>query len=109
MPKVAQLKSTKVGIISYDISHESIIIESASTLCIVVEPPSLVTPCPHDCIKMAEAPPDNKTHADSDGQFRRQKALHRSWISNEPDAEFPPEKGRYVYVTGRQRRMSNKD
>ncbi|CEL01521.1 Putative Transferase [Aspergillus calidoustus] len=35
-------------------------------------------------------------HADSDGHFRRPDAAFRSWVSRSPDAEFPPEKDRYV-------------
>lgn len=34
------------------------------------------------------------------GEFNRQKSVFRSWIENKPDAEFPPEKGRYhLYVS----------
>ena len=35
-------------------------------------------------------------HATPDGSFKRQISSFRSWISSEPGAEFPPEKGRYV-------------
>jgi len=31
-----------------------------------------------------------------DGTFVRQVSSFRSWISSEPEAQFPPEKGRYV-------------
>ncbi|KAL4925899.1 haloacid dehalogenase, type II [Aspergillus undulatus] len=34
--------------------------------------------------------------ADKDGHFRRKDSVFRSWISRAPDAEFPPEKDRYV-------------
>lgn len=38
--------------------------------------------------------------SDKDGQFRRQKSTFRDFISNEPGAQFPPEKGRYhLYVS----------
>ena len=33
---------------------------------------------------------------EKDGKFKRPDAAFRSWISSEPDAEFPPEKDRYV-------------
>jgi putative glutathione S-transferase len=34
------------------------------------------------------------------GEFKRQQSVFRSFIENKPDAEFPPEKGRYhVYVS----------
>ncbi|KAJ4368180.1 S-glutathionyl-(chloro)hydroquinone reductase [Neocucurbitaria cava] len=37
---------------------------------------------------------------DSSGEFKRQQSVFRSWIENKPDAEFPPEKGRYhLYVS----------
>ncbi|KAF2083582.1 hypothetical protein K490DRAFT_76450 [Saccharata proteae CBS 121410] len=37
---------------------------------------------------------------DKTGEFKRQQSVFRSWISNEPGAEFPPEKGRYhLYVS----------
>ena len=35
-------------------------------------------------------------HADDDGKFRRAASQFRSWISPDPSAEFPTEKGRYV-------------
>ncbi len=34
--------------------------------------------------------------ADKDGQFRRQVSSFRSWVSPDPNAEFPAEKDRYV-------------
>ncbi|KAL2824658.1 glutathione S-transferase [Aspergillus cavernicola] len=34
--------------------------------------------------------------ADKDGHFRRKDSVFRSWISRSPDAEYPPEKDRYV-------------
>lgn len=38
--------------------------------------------------------------AGKDGEFKRQTSTFRNWISNEPGAEFPPEKGRYhIYVS----------
>jgi len=38
--------------------------------------------------------------ADKSGEFKRQQSVFRSWIENKPDAEFPPEKGRYhLYVS----------
>lgn len=40
--------------------------------------------------------PDVRSVADKDGHFRRQDSKFRSWISSEPNADFPPEKGRYV-------------
>lgn len=37
---------------------------------------------------------------DKSGEFKRQVSSFRSWIENKPDAEFPPEKGRYhLYVS----------
>lgn len=34
--------------------------------------------------------------ASKDGTFKRQVSSFRNWITNEPGAKFPPEKGRYV-------------
>ncbi|KAK5136136.1 hypothetical protein LTR08_003973 [Meristemomyces frigidus] len=39
---------------------------------------------------------DPREVTDKDGRFRRVASKFRSWISSAPDAEFPPEKGRYV-------------
>lgn len=37
---------------------------------------------------------------DKSGEFKRQTSVFRNWIENEPNAEFPPEKGRYhLYVS----------
>jgi len=37
---------------------------------------------------------------DKSGEFKRQVSSFRNWIENKPDAEFPPEKGRYhLYVS----------
>ncbi|PLN82094.1 glutathione S-transferase [Aspergillus taichungensis] len=37
---------------------------------------------------------------DKSGEFKRQESSFRNWISTEPGAEFPPEKGRYhLYVS----------
>ncbi|KAI1172732.1 ubiquitin-activating enzyme E1 1 [Nemania sp. FL0916] len=37
---------------------------------------------------------------DKSGEFKRQASSFRNWISDAPDAEFPPEKGRYhLYVS----------
>ncbi|KAI1817513.1 glutathione S-transferase [Poronia punctata] len=37
---------------------------------------------------------------DKSGEFRRQTSSFRDWISDGPDAKFPPEKGRYhLYVS----------
>ncbi|PYH90261.1 ubiquitin-activating enzyme E1 [Aspergillus ellipticus CBS 707.79] len=37
---------------------------------------------------------------DKSGEFKRQVSSFRNWISSEPGAEFPPEKGRYhLYVS----------
>ncbi|CEJ58314.1 Putative Glutathione S-transferase [Penicillium brasilianum] len=37
---------------------------------------------------------------DTSGEFKRQQSVFRSFISREPGAEFPPEKGRYhLYVS----------
>lgn len=37
---------------------------------------------------------------DTSGEFKRQQSSFRNWISKEPDAQFPPEKGRYhLYVS----------
>ncbi|KAI4678389.1 uncharacterized protein J4E84_008644 [Alternaria hordeiaustralica] len=37
---------------------------------------------------------------DKSGEFKRQTSVFRNWIQNKPDAEFPPEKGRYhLYVS----------
>ena len=35
-------------------------------------------------------------HADDDGHFRRKESSFRNFISSEPGARFPPEKGRYA-------------
>lgn len=35
-------------------------------------------------------------HADNDGHFRRQASQFRDWVSPDPNADFPAEKGRYV-------------
>ena len=32
---------------------------------------------------------------DKSGEFKRQASSFRDWISNEPGAKYPPEKGRY--------------
>ena len=34
--------------------------------------------------------------ADKDGHFRRKESQFRNWVTADPDAEFPAEKGRYV-------------
>lgn len=37
---------------------------------------------------------------DKSGEFKRQASVFRDWISSEPDAKFPPEKGRYhLYIS----------
>ncbi|KAJ5102039.1 hypothetical protein NUU61_004261 [Penicillium alfredii] len=37
---------------------------------------------------------------DKSGEFKRQQSAFRNWISREPGAQFPPEKGRYhLYVS----------
>ncbi|GKZ17950.1 S-glutathionyl-(chloro)hydroquinone reductase [Aspergillus brasiliensis] len=37
---------------------------------------------------------------DKSGEFKRQASVFRNWISREPGAQFPPEKGRYhLYVS----------
>jgi hypothetical protein len=37
---------------------------------------------------------------DTSGEFKRQQSSFRNWISREPGAQFPPEKGRYhLYVS----------
>ena len=37
---------------------------------------------------------------DKSGEFKRQASVFRNFISREPGAEFPPEKGRYhLYVS----------
>jgi putative glutathione S-transferase len=37
---------------------------------------------------------------DKSGEFKRQQSSFRNWISREPGAQFPPEKGRYhLYVS----------
>jgi glutathionyl-hydroquinone reductase len=37
---------------------------------------------------------------DTSGEFKRQVSSFRNWISSDPDAEFPAEKGRYhLYVS----------
>lgn len=37
---------------------------------------------------------------DKSGEFKRQQSVFRDWISREPGAQFPPEKGRYhLYVS----------
>jgi glutathionyl-hydroquinone reductase len=37
-----------------------------------------------------------KIETSSDGSFKRPVSSFRSWISNEPGAQFPAEKDRYV-------------
>jgi putative glutathione S-transferase len=38
--------------------------------------------------------------SDPSGEFKRQQSSFRNWISSEPGAQFPPEKGRYhLYVS----------
>lgn len=38
--------------------------------------------------------------SDKSGEFKRQQSVFRSFISREPGAQFPPEKGRYhLYVS----------
>ncbi|KAK9378811.1 glutathione S-transferase [Kockiozyma suomiensis] len=38
--------------------------------------------------------------ASEDGEFRRKPSVFRNWISHDPDAEFPAEKGRYhLYIS----------
>lgn len=38
--------------------------------------------------------------ADKSGEFKRQVSSFRDWISTEPGARYPPEKGRYhLYVS----------
>lgn len=38
--------------------------------------------------------------ADKSGEFKRQVSSFRDWISNEPGAKFPAEKGRYhLYIS----------
>ena len=34
--------------------------------------------------------------ADKDGHFRRKASQFRNWVTTDPAAEFPAEKGRYV-------------
>ena len=34
--------------------------------------------------------------ADTDGHFRRKASQFRDFVSKDPEAEFPAEKGRYV-------------
>ena len=37
---------------------------------------------------------------DKSGEFKRQASVFRDWLSTEPGARFPPEKGRYhLYVS----------
>ncbi|KAF2677142.1 glutathione S-transferase Gst3 [Lentithecium fluviatile CBS 122367] len=37
---------------------------------------------------------------DKSGEYKRQTSVFRNWIENKPNAEFPPEKGRYhLYVS----------
>jgi glutathionyl-hydroquinone reductase len=37
---------------------------------------------------------------DKSGEFKRQVSSFRDWISTEPGAKFPPEKGRYhLYIS----------
>lgn len=38
--------------------------------------------------------------SDKSGEFKRQVSSFRDWISNEPGAKFPAEKGRYhLYIS----------
>lgn len=40
------------------------------------------------------------SHNDKTGEFKRQVSSFRDWISNEPGAKYPAEKGRYhLYVS----------
>ncbi|KAJ3561691.1 hypothetical protein NPX13_g8848 [Xylaria arbuscula] len=53
---------------------------------------------------MAQASNDKITNwvapGDKSGEFKRQVSSFREWISDAPDARFPPEKGRYhLYVS----------
>lgn len=34
--------------------------------------------------------------ADKDGHFRRKESQFRDWVTPDPNAHFPAEKGRYV-------------
>jgi len=44
--------------------------------------------------------PDILNWAGKDGAFKRQQSVFRNFIENKPNAEFPPEKGRYhLYVS----------
>ncbi|KAB8211823.1 transferase [Aspergillus parasiticus] len=50
------------------------------------------------CIPAEPASQTSSTHgfADSDGHFRRKVSTFRSWVSQDPAAEFPAQRGRYV-------------
>lgn len=37
-----------------------------------------------------------EAHADKDGHFRRKDSAFRDWISKDPNAKFPAERGRYA-------------
>ncbi|KAI1142128.1 glutathione S-transferase [Hypoxylon sp. FL0543] len=51
-------------------------------------------------LRMASKITDWVKPGDSSGEFKRQSSSFRDWISKEPGAKFPPEKGRYhLYVS----------
>ncbi|KAI1090161.1 glutathione S-transferase [Rostrohypoxylon terebratum] len=51
-------------------------------------------------VRMASKITDWVKPGDSSGEFKRQVSSFRDWISKEPGAKFPPEKGRYhLYVS----------
>ncbi|KAI1386170.1 glutathione S-transferase [Hypoxylon trugodes] len=51
-------------------------------------------------VRMASKITDWVKQGDTSGEFKRQASSFREWISTEPGARFPPEKGRYhLYVS----------
>ncbi|KAI1775318.1 glutathione S-transferase [Hypoxylon cercidicola] len=51
-------------------------------------------------IRMASKITDWVKPGDNSGEFKRQNSSFREWISKEPGAKFPPEKGRYhLYIS----------
>lgn len=66
---------------------------------IAINPPLKVTKQVQQ-VRMASKITDWVKPGDSSGEFKRQVSSFRDWISKEPGAKFPPEKGRYhLYVS----------
>ncbi|KAI0888671.1 glutathione S-transferase [Annulohypoxylon maeteangense] len=67
---------------------------------IAVNPSLKLAKKPNKQIRMASKITDWVKPGDNSGEFKRQVSSFRDWISKEPGAKFPPEKGRYhLYVS----------